>query len=35
MEDKLMSLVFNEVSFIYWLGLQGQLGLQADLVVPN
>ena len=32
MADKHMSSVFNEESFVYWLGLQSQ---QADLVVPD
>ena len=29
--DKLTSSIFNEVSYVYWLGLQGEL---AHLVVP-
>nr|POE97524.1 hypothetical protein CFP56_17046 [Quercus suber] len=32
MADKLTSSIFNEVSYVYWLGLQGQL---ANLVVPD
>ena len=32
MADKLTSSIFNELSYVYWLGLQGQL---ANLVVPD
>ena len=32
MADKLTSSIFNKLSYVYWLGLQGQL---ANLVVPN